>query len=350
MNSTPSHFFFGLLFAIIILASLIFLPFLTPIVLSAALAVIFGPVNRWIIKIFFAGQERSSLSALITLIIITIIIFIPALLILGKIYSEVQSLYAFLTDEAGRSQVIGALNNITQKVSNIFLNIYPSYSFDSLNITAFLQKGAEWLFSNLDTVFSKASKITLSMFILFLSLFYFIRDGSELKRQLVSLSPLGDDDDEKIFKKLEQTVYSIFAGSLIVGMIQGALTGIGFAIFGVPSPALWGLIAAVAALIPGIGTALVLLPGIAYLVFIGSTGSAIGLLIWGAVAVGMIDNILGPIFINRGIKIHPFLILLSVLGGLLYFGPIGFVLGPIVLAFLFALLEIYKVSFSKRNI
>jgi predicted PurR-regulated permease PerM len=216
-------------------------------------------------------------------------------------------------------------------------------------VTTILQRGLEWAFSNLDTVFSGASKIVLAVFIMLLALFYLLRDGRELKRQIIALSPLGDDDDNRIFKKLEQTIYSIFAGSILVGLIQGVLTGIGFAIFGVPNPALWGSIAAVSALIPGIGTSLVMVPGVLYLFFTGSTTPAIGLLIWGVLAVGLIDNFLGPIFINRGVKIHPFLILLSVLGGLIFFGPVGFVLGPIILAFLFALLDIYRASYSGRR-
>ncbi len=346
--ASPSHFFFGLLLAAVVLAILIFLPFLTPIVLAIALAVVFGPIHRLVVRWLFKDKERSSFGALVTLIIITIIIFVPALFISAKIYSEVQNMYAYLIDESGRSQVITAFNNTTQYLSHAFFNLFPAYTFDSFNVTDILRKGLEWVFSNLDTVFSGASKIALSVFVMFLALFYFLRDGRELKRQVIALSPLGDQDDEKIFKKLEQTIYSIFAGSIAVGIIQGILTGFGFAIFGVPSPALWGSVAAVAALIPGIGTALVLVPGILYLFFTGDTVHMIGLLIWGVLAVGLIDNFLGPIIINSRVKIHPFLILLSVLGGIIFFGPIGFVLGPIVLAFLFSLLEIYKTSYSRR--
>ena len=345
---SPSHFFFGLLLVVVVLAVFIFLPFLTPIVLAAAIAVVFAPLHRFIVRKFYKDRERSNFGALTTLLVVIVIIFVPALLITAKIYTEVQSMYGFLIDESGRSQAITALNNAAEGVSNVFLNLYPAYSFDSFNITEILQKGLELLFGNLDTIFSGASKIALSFFVMLLAMFYFLRDGRELKRQIISLSPLGDDDDEKIFKKLERTIFSIFGGSIAVGILQGILTGIGFALFGVPNPALWGSIAAVTALIPGIGTALVLIPGILYVFFTGSTGETIGLLVWGVLAVGLIDNLLAPIFINRGVKIHPFLILLSVLGGLLFFGPIGFVLGPIVLAFLFSLLEIYRSSFGGR--
>jgi predicted PurR-regulated permease PerM len=257
-------------------------------------------------------------------------------------------MYTFLIDESGRSQVITALNGAAQSVSHVFMDLYPAYSFDAFNVTDILQKGLEWLFGNLDTVFSGASKVALSLFVLLLALFYFLRDGRELKRQIVALSPLADDDDHKIFRKLERTIFSIFAGSIAVGIIQGVLTGIGFAIFGVPNPALWGSVAAVAALIPGIGTSLILVPAVIYTFFTGSTGDVVGLAIWSMFAVGLIDNFLAPIFVNRGVKIHPFLILLSVLGGIIFFGPIGFVLGPIVLAFLFSLLDIYRATYGRQ--
>ena len=127
------------------------------------------------------------------------------------------------------------------------------------------------------------------------------------------------------------------------------MTEMGFSIFGVPNPILWGSVAAVAALIPGVGTALVLIPSILYLFFIGETVSASGLLVWGIVAVGLVDNILGPKLVGRGIKLHPFLTLLSILGGISFFGPLGFLFGPLTLSLLFAFLEIYSTIRRERN-
>ena len=176
------------------------------------------------------------------------------------------------------------------------------------------------------------------------ALFYLLRDGGKLKQGVIMISPLNDQYDEKIFSKLKQAIRSVVVGSLVVSFIQGLLTGIGFFVFGVPNPALWGSFAVVSALIPGIGTSLVLLPGVLYLFFMSTNLHALGLLIWGIVAVGLIDNYLGPTLVNRGVHIHPFLILLSVMGGLVFFGPIGFIAGPLIVALLFALLEIYKTT------
>mgnify|MGYP001572074651 FL=1 len=188
----------------------------------------------------------------------------------------------------------------------------------------------------------------MGIFIFLVALYYLFKDGDKLKTAVVSLSPLQDIHDETIFNKLEVTINSVIRGSLAIALIQGILTAIGFAIFGVPNATLWGSVAAIAALVPGIGTALVLLPAILYLYLSGETLSAVGLLLWGMTAVGLVDNFLGPKLVERGMQLHPFLILLSILGGISFFGPLGFLLGPLILGLLFALLEVYS-AISKEH-
>jgi predicted PurR-regulated permease PerM len=344
ISTSPSYFFFGLLLAVMVLAVFIFLPFLTPIVLALALAVIFAPLHTLITKIFFGGREKSTVGAIITVAIIAVIVFVPLILVILKVSGEVSAMYAYLINEAGRAQFIDTLNAAIQPIHQFFPDVYPEFSFDSFNIVGILQNILQWAFANINTIFAEVSRIVIGFFIMCLGLFYFLRDGHELKRQIIMFSPLGDIDDEHIFSKLEQAVRAIFVGSISVAVLQGISIGTSFAIFGVPNPALWGTIASVTALIPGIGTSLVLVPGIIYLFATGSLESTIGLIVWGGMAILFIDNMLGSYLVNRGIKIHQFLILLSVLGGIVFFGPIGFVLGPLVLAFLFSLLEIYRGS------
>jgi predicted PurR-regulated permease PerM len=339
---SAQYFFIGLLIAIAVLAVVIFIPFLTPLLVALALSIIFGPVYRFLLKLVAPSKEKSTFAALLTLVLVVIIVLVPASLIVTKMYAEIQNMYFYLTEEGSRSSLIDTLNSVSTFASNALFNIYPAASFDSFNVTEYIEQGLEWGFGHVDTLFTGLGKVFLGIFITFFALFYFLRDGREFKKQVISLSPLMDKDDELIFNKLESAVYSVVAGSLIVGVIQGILTGIGFALFGVPQPTIWGAIAAIAALIPGVGTSLVIIPGVLYLFFTGSTTMAIGLLVWGLLAVGLIDNLLGPILVNRGMKIHPFIILLSVLGGIAVFGIIGFILGPLIIAFLFALLEIYK--------
>jgi len=190
----------------------------------------------------------------------------------------------------------------------------------------------------------------VTAFLFIISLYYLLKDGALLRKKIVALSPLKDADDETIIKKLELAVSSVIKGNFVIAFIQGVVTAIGFSIFGLPNAVLWGTIAAIAALIPSVGTALVFVPAIILLFISGQIFAAFGLLLWGALAVGLIDNFLGPKLIGRGMQLHPLLVLLSVLGGISLFGPIGFVLGPIVLSLLFALLDIYSLIISNQKI
>ncbi len=343
-NKTQHYFFLVILIAVSVLTILIFYPYLSSLLIAVVFSVIFRPLHRKVSLVFSKGNQASSVSSIITLLIVAVLVITPLIFLGKQIYVESESLYYSLTDEGQRSALIDSLNAFSESLSNRLYGIFPAYNFDSFNITRYVQNFLEWSFANLDTIFSGLSKFILQVFVMLFALFYLLRDGGKFKKHMMSLSPLADSYDESIFIKLRQAIRSVVVGSLSVGLIQGVLTGIGFFIFGVPHPALWGSFAVIAALIPGIGTALVIVPGVLYLFFASTNLHALGLFIWGILAVGLIDNYLGPILVNRGVHIHPFLIFLSVMGGLVFFGPIGFIAGPLVVALLFALLEIYKTT------
>ena len=343
MESRSQHYFFiGLLIGALVLVALIFLPYMAAIVIAIVLSVIFRPLHKWVAKIVAKGNQRNTFATIISLLLIAILVLTPASFLLVRLYSESQNLYVSLTNEEERSMIITTLNTALQSFSHTFFDISPNFNFDSFNVTSYIQNIFKWAFSNLNTLFSSAAAIGLNIFVILLVLYYMLRDGGALKRQLIAFSPLLEVHEEQILVKLTQAIRSVITGSLIVSMIQGVLSGIGFSLFGVPNPVLWGTVAMIAALIPGIGTAMVMVPVVLYLFFFSSHLMALGMVVWAVLAVGLIDNMLAGVLINRGVHIHPVLILLSVLGGLSFFGPIGFILGPLALAFLFALIEIYK--------
>lgn len=336
-NKTQNYFFFALLAVVAILTLFIFLPYLSSIVLALVCAVIFRPLHEKLLK-----WMPSSLAAFGTILIVAVIIFIPLGFLGLRISSEAQNLYGYITTEGNQARIITMLNDLVLKVGYKLLGYYPDVSSDSFNIAAYAQHFLSWSFTNLDSIFSNAIKFGFNVFILLIALYYMLRDGGNLKKSIIAMSPLLDAYDEEIFEKLERAIFSVVRGSLGVGIVQGLLTMLGFWIFGIPNPILWGSLAAIASLIPGIGTSIVLLPAIAYLYINGSIIAASGLLFWAILAVGLVDNFLGPYLVQKGVHVHEFLILLSVVGGLSFFGPIGFILGPLILSLLFALLEIYR--------
>ena len=240
------------------------------------------------------------------------------------------------------------------EVANNFLASFNPFGinwpvFQADDTESYILNFLAWMRGHVGDIFSGLAKVFVGAFLFFISFFYFLRDGQEIRKNIITISPFQDDKDEMILHKLKLAIVSIIEGSIFVSVIQGILTGIGFFIFGVPSAALWGGVGVISSLIPGVGTSLVMIPGILYLFFVGNTGAAIGLLVWAILFVSLIDNFLGPKLIGKGIHIHPLLVMLSAIGGIAYFGVTGFILGPIVLSFLFTLFDIYKTIIVKDN-
>lgn len=334
------YFFLASLIGIMVLAFFIFRPFLYALILATVFAVVFQPIHR---KIVALVRGRQGLAALITLLIVVVFIFTPLIFLTIQIFQEVQQLYFFLTASSGQDAVLNLLNSLTVDLQKY----YPATQEISANIEQYLKLGLSWLFQHLGSFFAGFAKLITSFFIFLFALYYLLKDGGKLKTIVIALSPLADTDDEQISKKLGVAINSVIRGNLLIAVLQGMLTMAGFAIFGVPNAVLWGSLTAIAALIPGIGTALVLTPAILYLFFTGEIFSGVGLSIWGVGAVGLVDNFLGPKLVGRDMQLHPLIVLLSTLGGIGFFGPIGFLLGPLAMSLLFALLDIYSSLMKK---
>ena len=336
MNNQKSELYFllVLLAGIFILTFFIFKPFFYALILAMVFATVFEPVHKRVLAI---TRERKSLAAFLATISVLIVVVVPITLLGIQIFQEATGLYSSLIENSGATDLsrgLGDTLNNLKKLSPVPIESVP-------DVSQYLKQGLGWLLQHLGSLFANIAKAIVGVFVFLVALYYLFKDGRKLKSAVVALSPLQDIHDETIFNKLALAINSVIKGNLAVALIQGMLTAVGFAIFGIPNATLWGSVAAITALIPGIGTALVLLPAILYLYFSGETLFAVGLLLWGMTAVGLVDNFLGPKLVERGMRLHPFLILLSVLGGVGFFGPLGFLLGPLVLSLLFALIEIY---------
>lgn len=346
MNSTKLEqaFLFLLLGGAFILALLIFWPFLGSLALAAVVAAIVRPVH-----LFFLRHLRGwrGLAAFMTVVVSVICILIPVAFLGTQIAKEAQQLYSSLVAEDGSAYLARALEAV-EKTAGQYFPIAEFSASATADIDAYLKQGLAWIIWHLGAAFSSIASLVLNFLIFFIALYYLLRDGPEFKRHILALSPLPDSYDETVFSRLELAVDSVFKGNFAIALIQGVLTAIGFSIFGVPNAVLWGAAAALAALIPGFGTALVIIPGIVFLFLEGSSAQAVGLIIWGAFAVGLIDNFLGPKLVGRGMKMHPLLVLLAVLGGIIFYGPLGIFLGPLTLSFLFALISIHFESARPR--
>lgn len=333
------QFLLVLLIGTLILSFFIFKPFLAPLALAIVFSVVLQPFYKFILRHI---GNRPSIASLLTVGLSILCIFIPAVLLGTQVFQEARNLYGSLAQNGGGTNT---LVTVIQHAGHGLDTYFPGAEQASIdfsgNVDEYVKQGLSWFVNNLGNALSGASALALDLSVFVISLYYLLKDGYKLKKAIVILSPLEDSADERVFSKLGIAVNSVIKGNLIIALIQGCMTAIGFTIFGVPNAFLWGTVASIASLVPGMGTVLVLGPAVLYLFWSGNTIAAVGLIVWGTFAVGLIDNLLGPKLMGKGMELHPLYILLSVLGGIAFFGPIGIFLGPLIFNLLFAFIEIY---------
>lgn len=344
MNHSKSelYFVFVVIAGVSALSFFVFKPFLFVIILALVFATVFAPLHRRLARRL---SKHPSAAAFLATLLIVLIIIAPVAFVTVRVFKESSYVYSFLTSSGGETRLAAFQSTMTASLKKFV----PLPADFALNFTGYLKDSFTWLVQHLGLVFSNIARVFLETFIFVLALYFFLRDGKKIRRDIESVSPLSEQHSALVLGKLEKAVNSVIRGSLAVALAQGAVSSIGFIIFGVPNAALWGLVTACAALVPSIGTALVIAPAVLFLFFTGHMAASLGLLVWGLFAVGLIDNFLGPKLVEKGTQLHPFLILLSILGGVGFFGPLGFVLGPLSLSLLFAFFEVYKLIENPKS-
>ncbi len=326
------YFFIGLLFVISVLVFFVFLPFIEVIVLSAIFSIVLSPLQKRLTRRL---GGRNGLSAFILVVSFLVVILIPSIFLTFKLLDESKNIYSQLSNHSE----IDYIQKISDSIEKPIQKFSPDFSVD---ISAIASVGADWITSHLTAIISSVFNILIDILLIFFSLFFFLRDGEKFKKILIGLSPLGDKYDEKISVKLKQTVDATVISIVLIAIIQGALSGLGMWLFGIPNPTLWGSVSAVASLVPGLGTTITFVPAIIYSYISGNIPHTLGLIVWWVLGVSLVDNLLSPYLYSRNIEIHQLIMLFAVLGGLAFFGPIGFIFGPLLVALFFTLIDIYQ--------
>lgn len=333
------NIYFTILIAVTGILSLMILSnFIIILVLAYIFGTLVGPAYKKIennlSKVNFLKNRAGTLSSVITIILFLLIIVTPISIILGKVIVDTQSVYQNITSGGVD------LNLISQKFTVAINSVFPHLNIDLNRIVSGI---SGFFVGNIGSVFTGTVDVVLKLFLFILAMFYFLKDGKQFGKLYSLISPLKKDNNDKIFESIKVSINSIMIGSITVAAAQGVVTGIGLWIFGVPNFFFFGTLAGFLSLIPSLGAPLVWVPAAIYLYFTNPGNfSWLYLVLWGGIAVGLIDNLLGPKVINKGIKIHPLFILLSILGGISFFGPEGFILGPLVLSVFVAIVKVWN--------
>lgn len=320
---------------------LILRPFLSVIAWALLIAFLLHPVHRRL-SAWLRGWESVS-SFLLT--VATLLIFIGPLAALGVAFARqaaallerLQASYAGL-----RASGLTALESVPFLGRAIrWLEEVAPFSPEQLSSGALsaARSVLEYLGTVGGSLFMGAMGTVIGFLLMLFLLFYFLRDGAGMQARLSRLIPMPEERKRDLLGYLGAVTRAVVFGTLLTALLQGTLVGIGFSLVGLPSPVVFGVLAAMLSLLPVGGTALVWGPATIALAVQGRYGAAVFMLLWGALLVGLIDNFLKPLLISGRAELPTLAAFLGVLGGLAAFGPIGMFLGPVILALAIALLR-----------
>ena len=322
-------------------------PFLKPLLLGALLAGLFHPLYRWITRLL---GGRQSLGAAVTLVVLLVLGLGPISAFLGIVVQQALT----VSDQAipWLSQHLGAAS--TYNVHEWLVRRFPSLAEYIPSQEQLLQQvgnAAKTAGAFLVNFASRMTALTatflLNLFVMLYAMFFFFRDGHTILERIFYYLPLNDEDETLMLARFTSITRATVKGTLVIGAIQGALAGVAFWVAGIDGAALWGTVMTILSIIPGIGAPLVWVPVVIVLFLNGQYLTGTLLLVWCAAVVGTIDNFLRPVLVGRDAKMPDLLILIGTLGGLFLFGPIGFIVGPIICGLFLTVWDIYGATFKE---
>ncbi len=324
----------GITIAGVFLCYLMTVPFLASLAWALALAVLFMPVHKRILR----KLKKKNISAMLTSALAIFVVVIPVILIVIRVVMEVDKGTALIINrvESGEWQ-----SNL-EKMDFVGKAVY--WLETHLNIHQAINNLTSWLTAQV-TLFLRSSFVQIIVIVLtFYLLFYFLRDRNEILRTIRRFSPLCGRETNGLFKVIINTIRATVFGTLAVSAVKGFLAGFMFWILGLPAPLLWGTIMGILSIIPLLGAYIIWVPAALYLALDGYWIQASVLVIWGILVVGTVNNILYPVLVSKKLKLHTIVAFISLAGGILVYGASGIILGPLTLTVSAFLLHLWRLK------
>ena len=307
-------------------------PFFSSLAWAMALAVLFVPLHRRLER----KIKHPNLAAMISVLAVVLIIGVPMMFVMERMIGE-----AVRGAETIKNLVESGAWRRTLE-SNSLLAPVGDWIEQQLDLSGLINGATSWL-TNLGASLVQGSVLQLIGIVLTLYfLFYFLRDRGVALEWLRSLSPLTKIDMNRLFDEVSDTVHATLYGTFVVAIVQGTLGGLMFWWLGLPAPLLWGIVMGLLAVVPVLGAFVIWIPAAVFLMLNGSEGKALILVLWGAVVVGGIDNLLYPMLVGKRLRMHTVLAFISIVGGLILFGASGLILGPVIFTIARLLLEVWR--------
>jgi predicted PurR-regulated permease PerM len=323
---------------VLILCALLLQPFFSAIVGAIVLAVVTQRPYDWLAS----KIKRRSLCAAVALILIVLAVIIPTFFLAQKLGEQALTTVNAFRNGAHQEKISAFIANRPALASRI--EDFTS----SIDINNATRSTAAYLGGNLAGLLGNSVRIITQLVVMLFLLFFLLRDRTLALASLRALLPLHEDESTELLDRVGNTILATALGRLTIAVVQGILGGLAFWVLGVPGVILWAFTLTACAMIPAFGSFLVWGPVAIYLGLTGHWGKAALLGLWGAVIVSTIDNILYPILVGSHLRAHTATILLSILGGIAVFGPIGIVLGPVLFTLASTILDFWHTRISHQ--
>lgn len=317
--------FIGLL----ILSFLILKPIILSIAAGFFLAFIFSPIYDF----FYRKTKMPNLSAAFLCLLLIAILVIPMWMFTPTIIKQSFTIY----ESVQKLDVVGLLKTV---FPSIFASDQFSQEVGSM-IHSFINKTLNSFLNSLASVVLNFPTLMLQFLVVIFTMFFVLRDGDLLVIYLESLLPFSEDVKKKFFKSSRDITKAILYENIVVGVVQGIILGIGFFLFGVSNALVLTLLALLAGVLPVLGPMLIWVPVLIFLIVKGDNVAVLGILLVGLLSSN-IDTILRPWLVSRRVKVHTTVVLIGMIGGLLFFGVLGLILGPLILSYLIIVLDLYR--------
>jgi len=314
-------------------------PFLSVVLWAGVLALLFAPAQRFLA----ARLKRPSLAAALTLLLVLATVIVPVGLVTGALVAEISDFaqtaparVAALLDDPAYGGRLHAVIDALDARFGLRRQLTPEALQEHLgNLGQSLVKGT------FSVVGGALGALVNLIFVLF-ALFYLLRDGAGFVAALRGYLPMPTAEGDRLLTRTREIIQASVYGVLVIALVQGVLGGLAFAVLGIPSALLWGVVMTLLSILPLAGSGLVWGPAALLLLAQGQWGRALALGLFGVLVVGSIDNFLRPRLVGQRARMHELVIFFSVLGGLRVFGVLGLVLGPVVVAITSALFAVFR--------
>ena len=314
-------------------------PFLNVLIWAIVLVITFYPVHRKIL----ARTKKPSLSAFLSLLLVLATVVVPILLISTAVANQMAGLASNIQNTV---QEIRADPVKSERFRSLYESVNRYVNLDNVasreSIKDYLGRASQAILSRTINVLGGALGFVVSLFFVLFTMYYLFRDGHIIVENIPSVLPLDQEQGIQLIARTQEVITASIAGIIVIALVQGTLGGLMFWILGISSSLLWGVLMTLCSTIPMAGAFIVWVPAAIFLLLTGHWVKALILTIWGAVVIGMADNLLRPRLVGQKTRLHELFVFFSVLGGLKVFGVLGILLGPVVLAITLALLDVFR--------